>query len=188
MFVAASKGVLPHHRNMSGDGEEDERRLFYVAATRARDSLVLLWNEQVRGSRSGAGGVSGPSPYLDLVDRSLWLTPQSDVTSAIAPVMEAVAVVLPAPVATAPVATALVVAASAVRTWAETVAFAEARTAQEPRGEAGDGGDGGRSVDVTTADMAALLEPAGFMAGTNAGQRAWDSETTPGGLFWRVYS
>lgn len=180
VFVAASEGVLPHHRNMSGDGEEDERRLFYVAATRARDSLVLLWNEQVRGSRSGAGGVSGPSPYLDLVDRSLWLTPQSDVTSAIAPVMEAVAVVLPAPVATA-----LVVAASAVRTWAEMVAFAEARTAQEPRGEAG---DGGRSVDVTTADMAELLEPTGFAAGTNAGQRTWDSEKTPGGLFWRVYS
>lgn len=188
VYVAASAGVLPHHRNMTGPGEEDERRLYYVAATRARDSLVLLWNHQPRGGRGGIGSVSGPSPYLDLVDRSLWQTPHSDVTSRVADVVGDDGDdddTDPPSGGGAPVTAPAVAVARGTRTWAETVAHAATRTAAEPRGE---GGEGGRSVDVSTEDMADLLEPAGFTAGTQSGQRVWDSAATAGGVFWRIYS
>ncbi|MEW6684478.1 MAG: ATP-dependent helicase [Nitrospirota bacterium] len=42
--VGLEDGVLPHARNR--DNLEEERRLFYVAATRARERLFLSWSAQ----------------------------------------------------------------------------------------------------------------------------------------------
>jgi DNA helicase-2/ATP-dependent DNA helicase PcrA len=47
--VALEEGVLPHHRSLGNDDEpslegiEEERRLMYVAMTRASDYLHLSW-------------------------------------------------------------------------------------------------------------------------------------------------
>jgi superfamily I DNA/RNA helicase len=52
VFVAASANVLPHART---DNPEEEERLFYVAVTRARDTLTITGN-------SPAGGLT---PFAD---------------------------------------------------------------------------------------------------------------------------
>ena len=38
-----NEGFTPHRKNMGGNGMEEERRMFYVAMTRARDRLTLSW-------------------------------------------------------------------------------------------------------------------------------------------------
>ena len=38
-----NEGFTPHRKNMGENGMEEERRMFYVAMTRARDRLTLSW-------------------------------------------------------------------------------------------------------------------------------------------------
>jgi DNA helicase-2/ATP-dependent DNA helicase PcrA len=71
VFIAgAEKGIIPHERSLEegegeGEGEgslEEERRLFYVAITRARDKLFITSCLKRRRLRDTAECV--PSPFL----------------------------------------------------------------------------------------------------------------------------
>ena len=72
VFVAAAeKGLIPHARAVE-DGEanyEEERRLFYVALTRARRSLTLSACRARR--RRGELKEAEPSPFLEELPREL---------------------------------------------------------------------------------------------------------------------
>ena len=60
VFVAGcSDGDLPRRRSMADRREEEERRLFYVALTRARKQLVLS-----RAAYSDGGRAKAASPFL----------------------------------------------------------------------------------------------------------------------------
>ena len=62
---AAAFALLPERTTAAPDAPErlvphaEERRLAYVAMTRARDELILTWSERARGAR-----VARPSPFL----------------------------------------------------------------------------------------------------------------------------
>jgi len=59
-------GLFPSSRSMeSGEGEEEERRLFYVAITRAKNELYLCY-PLIRASfsKSGGDGMQQPSRFL----------------------------------------------------------------------------------------------------------------------------
>lgn len=61
VFVAGcNDGVLPSSRAEDPEGLAEERRLFYVALTRARDSLTLLH------TRTWGGQAAKPSPFIGL--------------------------------------------------------------------------------------------------------------------------
>lgn len=61
VFLAASDGSLPHWRSLPSNGKREwfgpqldaELRLWYVAVTRARDVLVLTWNDTATKNRLG---------------------------------------------------------------------------------------------------------------------------------------
>ena len=66
-------GLFPSTRSMeSDDGEEEERRLFYVAITRAKSELYLSY-PLIRASFSNSGGDSmqRPSRFLSEIPKSL---------------------------------------------------------------------------------------------------------------------
>lgn len=50
-----NEGIVPHKKSMKGKELEEERRLFYVGMTRAKDQLYLTW---VEGSREEPGFAS----------------------------------------------------------------------------------------------------------------------------------
>ena len=57
-------GILPHFRALEEiDGIEEERRLFYVGVTRAKQRLYLSYAFR-RALYGGSGGVSSPSEFL----------------------------------------------------------------------------------------------------------------------------
>jgi DNA helicase-2/ATP-dependent DNA helicase PcrA len=68
VFIAgAEAGIIPHERSLDEDaggteGIEEERRLFYVAITRARDKLFITNCRKRRRSQSLIE--SAPSPFL----------------------------------------------------------------------------------------------------------------------------
>jgi len=65
-------GLFPSERSMqTDDGEEEERRLFYVAITRARNELYLSY-PLMRSSFGGSGETfHGPSRFLSEIPRDL---------------------------------------------------------------------------------------------------------------------
>ena len=66
-------GLFPSSRSMESDeGEEEERRLFYVAITRAKTELYLSY-PLMRASfaKSGGDGMQRPSRFLSEIPRGL---------------------------------------------------------------------------------------------------------------------
>ena len=61
-LVGLEEGILPHSRSVAEDGVEEERRLFYVGATRARERLVL--SHSLTRPRGGQKIESHPSRFL----------------------------------------------------------------------------------------------------------------------------
>jgi DNA helicase-2/ATP-dependent DNA helicase PcrA len=62
--VGMEEGVFPHIRSLeSTEDLEEERRLFYVAMTRAREKLLMSWSQ--RRALFGSNAVSRPSRFLD---------------------------------------------------------------------------------------------------------------------------
>ena len=59
-IVGLDDGILPHSRSFDEpEGMEEERRLFYVGITRAKDKLYLIRAIQ----RGGRGGRKKPIPH-----------------------------------------------------------------------------------------------------------------------------
>jgi superfamily I DNA/RNA helicase len=56
-------GVLPHYRATDAGARAEERRLFYVALTRAESRLFLSWPRS-RTKRNGEAETVRPSPFL----------------------------------------------------------------------------------------------------------------------------
>ncbi|HJD32322.1 MAG TPA: ATP-dependent helicase, partial [Candidatus Eisenbergiella stercorigallinarum] len=50
-----NEGTIPHKKSMKGEQVEEERRMFYVAMTRARKRLTLMW---VEGTKEEPGFLS----------------------------------------------------------------------------------------------------------------------------------
>jgi DNA helicase-2/ATP-dependent DNA helicase PcrA len=63
----SAQAVLPAHR-------EEERRLLYVAATRARKQLYLVYPQEVM-SYDSSSAAGGPSPFLQELDHGLTQSP-----------------------------------------------------------------------------------------------------------------
>jgi DNA helicase-2/ATP-dependent DNA helicase PcrA len=57
--IGCSQGIMP-----SGDNIEEERRLFYVASTRARENLEYSYSTMIRG-RDGKMETTNKSTFID---------------------------------------------------------------------------------------------------------------------------
>jgi len=70
ILIWATEGMFPSARALqeSGAGEDEERRLFYVAATRAKDELVLCVPEY-RRMHGGGGMYCQASRFIDELPR-----------------------------------------------------------------------------------------------------------------------
>jgi DNA helicase-2/ATP-dependent DNA helicase PcrA len=68
VITGLEKGICPRH-DKTGEELEEERRLFYVGITRARDSLYMTTCSQRR--LFGKLEFMEPSPFLLEIDRSL---------------------------------------------------------------------------------------------------------------------
>ena len=74
MFVIMlCDGLFPSGRSMeTNEGEEEERRLFYVAITRAKNELYLSYPlERASFSKSGGDSMQRPSRFLSEIPRDL---------------------------------------------------------------------------------------------------------------------
>jgi DNA helicase-2/ATP-dependent DNA helicase PcrA len=74
VFIAgAEKGIIPHEKSLEEDDEagsiEEERRLFYVAITRAREKLYITSCRQRRKMQNTTE--CEPSPFLDEIPKEL---------------------------------------------------------------------------------------------------------------------
>ncbi len=75
--VGLEEGVFPHIRSLeSSEDLEEERRLFYVAMTRAKEKLLLSWSQ--RRSLFGSNSVSRPSRFLDEIPSWFKVVRQSE--------------------------------------------------------------------------------------------------------------
>ncbi len=72
-ITGLEEGLLPHARSLeTPEGVEEERRLFYVGITRARDRLYLL--HTFRRTRYGVDDVNTPSRFLQDIPEHLIAT------------------------------------------------------------------------------------------------------------------
>jgi DNA helicase-2/ATP-dependent DNA helicase PcrA len=78
-IISTNDGYIPSSRALSNDKEiEEERRLFYVACTRAKRNLYILSPEHIRGrgysSNAGAFSFSDPSRFIWQIENFSRLT------------------------------------------------------------------------------------------------------------------
>ncbi len=64
-IIDADEGIHPYKEAESDDELEEERRLFYVAMTRAKDNLTIQYY------KTAGGKVLDPSPYLQEIRKNL---------------------------------------------------------------------------------------------------------------------
>ena len=69
-IIGLADGMFPLRRAIEDGDVEEERRLFYVAVTRAKDELYLLYPRFA--GKGGAPGSCLPSQFLDELDHSLY--------------------------------------------------------------------------------------------------------------------
>jgi DNA helicase-2/ATP-dependent DNA helicase PcrA len=85
VFIAgAEEGIIPHERSIAGDdigdigeGVEEERRLFYVAITRAGDKLYIT-SCKSRSRRQSEPSERSPSPFLAEIPPNLIENPEGE--------------------------------------------------------------------------------------------------------------
>ena len=65
-LIGAADGLLPLKRAIDAGDVEEERRLFYVASTRAKDELVVLYPRIV--TQGGPPAVLERSRFLNELD------------------------------------------------------------------------------------------------------------------------
>ena len=65
-IIGAEEGIFPHGNALSEGKEaiEEERRLFYVAMTRAKNKLYITNANQRRQGKDGALNIASPSRFL----------------------------------------------------------------------------------------------------------------------------
>jgi superfamily I DNA/RNA helicase len=70
VYVDATEGLLPHKKAVTREQQDEEQRLFYVAITRPKTKLTIVYCEKQDGSTSrDTGGLSSLVPK-DFVSRS----------------------------------------------------------------------------------------------------------------------
>ena len=69
-LIWLADGMFPSSRSINEGGEGEERRLFYVATTRARDQLYLC-APQLRRTRDGGVMLCQPSRFIEEVPSDL---------------------------------------------------------------------------------------------------------------------
>jgi DNA helicase-2/ATP-dependent DNA helicase PcrA len=83
-LIGLEEGLLPHSRSIDDkDAVEEERRLLYVGATRAKQRLYLLY--AFRRTSYGRTNVSAPSRFLADIPRELLNQPRKRGTSVVSP-------------------------------------------------------------------------------------------------------
>jgi DNA helicase-2/ATP-dependent DNA helicase PcrA len=66
-----TEGMFPSQRSMgSAEALEEERRLFYVAVTRAEDELYLSW-PFIKRSAGAGDAIQRISPFLESIPKEL---------------------------------------------------------------------------------------------------------------------
>ena len=73
-LVGLEQGLFPHERSLTEGGEDEERRLFYVAITRAKDQLVITLAAE--RFRFGQNERRYPSPFLEDIPDELAEKPE----------------------------------------------------------------------------------------------------------------
>ena len=68
-IVGVNDGILPHERSVNEGGLEEERRLFYVAITRAKKDLFLLYPAE--RTRYGVTEACEKSRFIEEIDEEL---------------------------------------------------------------------------------------------------------------------
>jgi DNA helicase-2/ATP-dependent DNA helicase PcrA len=69
-LIGLADGMFPLRRAIEEDGLEEERRLFYVAVTRARDELYLMYPRVT--ARGGPAMLLTPSRFVEELDPELY--------------------------------------------------------------------------------------------------------------------
>jgi DNA helicase-2/ATP-dependent DNA helicase PcrA len=68
LILGLSSGLMPIASAQTAAAVEEERRLFYVALTRAEEELWCSWSES---DGAGSGRTRRPSPWLEPVERTI---------------------------------------------------------------------------------------------------------------------
>jgi superfamily I DNA/RNA helicase len=68
LILGLSSGLMPIASAQTAAAVEEERRLFYVALTRAEEELWCSWSES---DEAGSGRTRRPSPWLEPVERTI---------------------------------------------------------------------------------------------------------------------
>ena len=82
MLPGCERHIFPHFRSVEDGTEEEERRLFYVALTRAKQRFIMSYAEKRR--HQGKLSLVRPSPFLDELPQEniIYCTPEKAIRPA----------------------------------------------------------------------------------------------------------